>query len=89
MSAVAGTAPRSISATGPLRRQLRRFTLAAGVTAFAVMIATAFLMPLAYMAATAFKDPNQLTAVGERALRARLASMQAVAKVGQRRLANA
>ena len=64
MSAVAGTAPRTISATGPLRRQLRRLTLAAGVTAFAVMIATAFLMPLAYMAATAFKDPNQLTAVG-------------------------
>lgn len=35
------------------------------------------------------RNPYQLTAVGARALRARLASMQAVAKVGQRRLANA
>ena len=35
------------------------------------------------------RNPYQLTAVGEKALRARLTSMQAVAKVGQRRLANA
>jgi DNA-binding PadR family transcriptional regulator len=35
------------------------------------------------------RNPYQLTAVGGKVLRARLASMQAVAKVGQRRLANA
>lgn len=35
------------------------------------------------------RNPYQLTAIGAKALRARLASMQAVAKVGQRRLANA
>lgn len=35
------------------------------------------------------RNPYQLTAAGEKALRARLASMQAVARVGQRRLANA
>jgi DNA-binding PadR family transcriptional regulator len=35
------------------------------------------------------RNPYQLTAVGEKALRARLASMQAVAKVGQKRLASA
>src|SRR3954471_10592836 len=35
------------------------------------------------------RNPYQLTGVGEKALRARLGSMQAVAKVGQRRLANA
>ena len=35
------------------------------------------------------RNPYQLTAVGETALRARLASMQSVARVGQRRLANA
>jgi len=35
------------------------------------------------------RNPYQLTAVGARALRARLASMQSVAKVGQRRLAKA
>jgi len=35
------------------------------------------------------RNPYRLTAVGERALRARLASLQAVARVGQRRLASA
>src|SRR5262245_45303430 len=35
------------------------------------------------------RNPYQLTAVGEKALRARLASMQSVAKIGQKRLANA
>lgn len=35
------------------------------------------------------RNPYRLTALGERALRARLASMQAVARVGQRRLAGA
>ena len=35
------------------------------------------------------RHPYQLTAVGEKALHARLVSMQAVANVGQRRLANA
>ena len=32
------------------------------------------------------RNPYRLTALGEKALRARLASMQAVARVGQRRL---
>jgi DNA-binding PadR family transcriptional regulator len=35
------------------------------------------------------RNPYRLTAMGERALRARLASIQAVARVGQRRLADA
>ncbi|HET7695285.1 MAG TPA: PadR family transcriptional regulator [Vicinamibacterales bacterium] len=35
------------------------------------------------------RQPYKLTALGERALRARLASLQAVARVGQRRLAGA
>ena len=35
------------------------------------------------------RNPYELTAVGEKALRARLASIQAVAKVGQKRLAHA
>jgi DNA-binding PadR family transcriptional regulator len=35
------------------------------------------------------RNPYQLTVVGEKALRARLASMQAVAKLGQKRLATA
>ena len=35
------------------------------------------------------RNPYELTAVGEKALRARLASIQAVTRVGQKRLANA
>ena len=35
------------------------------------------------------RNPYPLTALGERALRARLASMQSVTRVGQRRLARA
>ena len=35
------------------------------------------------------RNPYRLTALGERALRARLTSLQAVARVGQRRLASA
>ena len=35
------------------------------------------------------RNPYKLTALGERALRARLASLQAIARIGQRRLANA
>ena len=35
------------------------------------------------------RNPYRLTGLGEKALRARLASIQAIARVGQRRLANA
>ena len=35
------------------------------------------------------RQPYRLTAVGEKALRARLASLQAIARAGQRRLASA
>jgi DNA-binding PadR family transcriptional regulator len=35
------------------------------------------------------RNPYRLTALGEKALRARLASLQAIARIGQRRLANA
>jgi DNA-binding PadR family transcriptional regulator len=35
------------------------------------------------------RNPYKLTALGEKALRARLASLQAITRIGQRRLANA
>ena len=35
------------------------------------------------------RNPYRLTGVGEKALRARLASIQAIARIGQRRLASA
>jgi len=53
--------PRPASA--PFRRHMRRFAAMSAVTLIAVTIVSAFLMPLAYMVATAFKDPSQLTAV--------------------------
>ena len=34
------------------------------------------------------RNPYKLTGLGEKALRARLASLQAIARIGQRRLAN-
>jgi multiple sugar transport system permease protein len=64
MSTAASTRPRTLSLTGPLGRQSRRFGAVAGVTLLAVMLVSAFLMPLAYMVATAFKDQSQLTTVG-------------------------
>lgn len=64
MSAIAKSVDRPLSATGPLRAQMRRFAAVSGVTLLAVTLVSAFLMPLAYMVATAFKDQSQLTAVG-------------------------
>ena len=64
MSVLTRPRTRPIAAAGPLGRQTRRFAAVAGVTLLAVMIVSAFLMPLAYMVATAFKDQSQLTAPG-------------------------
>ena len=64
MSAVSGTAPRSMSATSALSRQVRRFTATSGLTLLALVTVSAFLMPLAYMVTTAFKDQGQLNEVG-------------------------
>src|SRR5689334_7499233 len=41
------------------------------------------------LAAADRRNPYRLTALGERALRARLASLQAIARIGQKRLASA
>ena len=57
MSAISGTA-------SPLARQVRRFTATSGLTLLAIVAVSAFLMPLAYMVTTAFKDQSQLTTVG-------------------------
>jgi multiple sugar transport system permease protein len=64
MSTLVGTAERPLSAASPLRGQIRRFTAVAGVTLLAATLVSAFLMPLAYMLATSFKDQSQLTTVG-------------------------
>ena len=47
-----------------LQADLRRFTAVSGVTLLATIVVSVFLMPLAYMVATAFKERTQLTAPG-------------------------
>lgn len=46
------------------RKQLRQWTARWGVTLFALTVVSTFLMPLAYMAATALKDGSQVTDPG-------------------------
>ncbi|MEO6059040.1 MAG: carbohydrate ABC transporter permease [Candidatus Limnocylindria bacterium] len=48
----------------PMRRDTRRFAAVSGMTLLAITLVSAFLMPLAYMFATAFKDQSQLNTVG-------------------------
>lgn len=57
-------AVRPLAAGTPMRRDMRRFAAMAGVTLLAITVASAFLMPLAYMLATSFKDQSQLTTPG-------------------------
>jgi len=62
MSAASQPLQRTLSTPAPMQRRMRRFTAVAAMTLFAVTIASAFLMPLVFMVATAFKDQSQLTA---------------------------
>jgi multiple sugar transport system permease protein len=64
MSVVATPGARSQLAAAPMRRQMRRFVAVSGMTLLAISVVSAFLMPLAFMVATAFKEGSQLTAPG-------------------------
>jgi len=55
---------RPMSTNSPLRRRMRRFTAVSGMTLLAIMVVTAFLLPLLFMVTTSFKDKSQLTALG-------------------------
>jgi multiple sugar transport system permease protein len=55
---------RPMSARSPMRRRMRRFTAVSGMTLLAVMVVSAFLLPLLFMITTSFKDKSQLTALG-------------------------
>ena len=61
MTAIARRPDDSVSANSPLGRQMRRFTAMSGVTLLAIVVASAFLMPLLFMTSTAFKEKIQLT----------------------------
>ena len=62
MTSTTVSRPRPLGA--PMNAQMRRFVAVSGVTLLAITIASAFLMPLAYMLATAFKEQSQLTTPG-------------------------
>src|ERR671915_68872 len=65
MSALASPlAAQPRTAGAPLRRPMRRFLAVSGMTLFASVVVSAFLMPLAYMAATAFKQEAQISTAG-------------------------
>jgi multiple sugar transport system permease protein len=64
VSAAAQPASRAFAVGSPLRGQLRRFLTISGFTLFASVLVSIFLMPLAYMAATAFKSETQTSTAG-------------------------
>ena len=64
MIARAQPIPRTLSMGSPMRRQMRRFLAVSGLTLFASMVASVFLMPLLYMTATAFKSETQTSTPG-------------------------
>jgi multiple sugar transport system permease protein len=55
---------RDIPLGRPMRAQMRRFLGVASVTLLAVVVVSAFLMPLLFMVATAFKEPGMLGVPG-------------------------
>jgi multiple sugar transport system permease protein len=64
MTDIAASTPREIALSPALNRHLRRLTATASVTLFGIILMSAFLMPAAYMTATAFKERSQLTTPG-------------------------
>ena len=64
MTASADRLDHGFAGTRSLRGPSRRFAAVAGFTLFATMVVSAFLMPLAYMASTAFKSETQTSSPG-------------------------
>lgn len=64
MTAIARPARPPLSPTSFLSRRARRWTAGASLMAFATVILSAFLMPLAYMVSTALKEKEQITQPG-------------------------
>jgi multiple sugar transport system permease protein len=64
MTATATTAPRRQAGSSVLGRRLRRWTAMWAFTGFALIIVSAFLMPVAFMGATALKSADQVADPG-------------------------
>jgi len=61
---VARTAELSLADRGPVARSYRKFLAKASITAFAVILVTAYLSPLLYMVTTSFQQPSQVATPG-------------------------
>jgi multiple sugar transport system permease protein len=55
---------RALSDTGPVARSYRRYLGKASITMLAVVILSAYLLPLLYMVTTAFQQPGQSSTPG-------------------------
>ena len=64
MTAVAKAEGRSFSDRSPVARSYRRFLGRASLLMFALVIISAYLLPLLYMVTTAFQQPGQSTTPG-------------------------
>jgi multiple sugar transport system permease protein len=65
MTAIAKPTPaRSFSDRSPISRSYRRYLGKASITMFALIVISAYLLPLLYMVTTAFQQPNQSTTPG-------------------------
>ncbi len=64
MTALATTSPARAAGGQSLNRRLRRWTAMWAFTGFGIVVLSAFLMPLAYMASTSLKTADQMSATG-------------------------
>ena len=64
MTAVARAEGRSFGDRSPVARSYRRFLGRASILMFALIVISAYLLPLAYMVTTAFQQPGQSTTPG-------------------------
>ncbi len=64
MTKAATATQRSFSERSPIARTYRRYLAKASLTMFAVIIVSAYLLPLLYMVSTSFQQPSQISAPG-------------------------
>jgi multiple sugar transport system permease protein len=58
------TAQRAFSERSPIARTYRRYLAKASITMFAVILVSAYLLPLLYMVSTSFQQPSQISTPG-------------------------
>jgi len=64
MTLVAARPLARVGLSGMLGRRVRVWTAVTGMTLFGILVASAYLMPLGYMAATSLKDATQMSEAG-------------------------